>query len=292
MTTHAFAMSSMTPTPTWDEFRVTPVEHIAHLVPATVIYNTAGTRRQAALAGVAPHSDDYVFWSRQRMITCFELLFRFGVHNLFSCLVRSNQFAEVGYYRERLIDWIDWWIAGPEALTDYHQRGWRVRLVGVDDVPELHSAVERLHAATPDQWHQTVWFSVNADLYAQWKAIIATAKLVQVGTQAEAIRALYGEDIPPAQLFISFGKPMVAPDVLPLLLADELHCYWTQQPGYSLDEITLRRIVYDYVYLRHTWTPDKSSRYNDIHTHRHIWEQPRVLGLGQRIGDFWYPTSG
>lgn len=275
----------------WEEFQTLPVEHVACLVPKTVIYNTAGTRRQAALAGLTPHSDGYVYWSRQQMITCFELLVQYGVRNLFSCLVRSNQFAEVGYYRERLIDWIDWWLSGPEAMADYQRLGWRVRLVGIDDVPELHATAERLHAATPEQWDQTIWFSVNADLYAQWRSIISTAKLIQVNTQTEAIRALYGEDIPPARLFVSFGKPMVAPDVLPLLLADELHCYWTQKPGYSLDEITLRKIVYDYTYLRHTWMPDKSSRYNDIQTQRNIWEQPRILGLGQRVGGFWYPVQ-
>ena len=71
------------------------------------------------------------------MIACFELFFRFGVRHIFNTLIRPNQFAEVGRYRERLLDWLDWGVAGPEALADYARLGWRVRLLGTMSVPAV-----------------------------------------------------------------------------------------------------------------------------------------------------------
>jgi hypothetical protein len=53
----------------------------------------------------------------------------------------------------------------------------------------------------------------------------------------------------------------------------------------------LRRILYDYACLRRTWTEDKSSRYRDVQDQQEEWDRPQVLGLGRRIGGFWYPMA-
>jgi hypothetical protein len=125
---------------------------------------------------------------------------------------------------------------------------------------------------------------------AHWAAILGAAQQAQARTRAEVIRAMYGEDLPPATLCLSYGKPMIAADIMPLIVADEVQCYWTQRPGFSLDDTLVRRIFYDFAYTRRTWQPDKSSRYADVLAQRPFWEQTRVLGLGRRVGAFWYPT--
>lgn len=274
------------------EFLAAPIEQVANVVPATVLFAPGGTRRAAALAGISMQSDDYARWSRERMIECAGLLFRFGVRHLFMNIVRPPQLAEVGRYRERLFDWLEWGLAGPEALADYRRLGWRVRLVGVEEIPELHAAADRLVAATPVCWTHTIWWYVSVEPDAHWKSLLVAAQRAQARTQAEAIRALYGEDIPLARLCLSFGKPMIAADMLPLLVTGEVQCYWVQRPGFELDETTLRHIIYDYAYLRSTWTQDKSARYGEVPAQRALWERRLILGLGRRVGGFWYPVLG
>jgi hypothetical protein len=275
--------------PTLEAFLSAPVEQVARVAPATLIYAAGGTRRGAALAGLAPHSDEYVHWSRGRMVGCIELLFRFGARHVIITAIRPGQLAEVGAYRERLLAWTDWGLAGPEALADYARLGWRVRLLGAEDLPELRAAVQRLRDHTAEQSQHTLWCCVVPEPQAPWRWALEAAQRARARTREEAIRALYGEDIPPATLYLGFGKPMLAPDIFPPLLLGEAQCYWSQRPGYTLDEPTLRTILYDYANFRTTWRANRGSRYDNLGRQRAAWETDRVLGVGRRLGDFWYP---
>ena len=79
---------------------------------------------------------------------------------------------------------------------------------------------------------------------------------------------------------------------LPPLLFEEIQCYWTQRPGYSLTEVELRTIFYDRAYLRATWRPDKTGRERDALRHRHAWgEHAPLIGLGRKLGPYWYPME-
>ena len=225
------------------------------------------------------------------MIRCSELFFRLGVRHLFLSVMRPPQLAEVGRYRERILDWLDRGLAGPQALADYARLGWRVRLLGADGLGQLGAAAERLRQATPGITTPTLWYYVVPKPESPWQWVRAALRQTEGDTTADVIRALYGEDIPLATLYLAFGKPMFVPDLMPPLLAGDVQCYWTQRPGYELDERVLRRIIYDYAYLRPTWTQDKSSRYSDVEAQRSLWEQPSVLGLGRRVGAFWYPIT-
>jgi hypothetical protein len=283
-------MTTISP-PNLEEFLRAPAEHVAAVAPTTMFLAPGGTRREAVLAGISPQSEQYPRWSRERMFACIDLLFRLGVRHLFVTALRSAPLAEVGRFRERLLDWTEHGMAGPDALADYARLGWRVRLAGVEHVPELRTAADRLRAATPTQADRTLWMYVSGTPEAHWEALLAAAQQAQARNRAELVRALYGEDIPPATLCLSWGKPMIAADLVPLLVAGELQCYWTQQPGFGQDEQTIRRIFYDYAYTRHTWRQDKSMRYADVPGNRAVWERPLVLGVGQRIGAFWYPAA-
>jgi hypothetical protein len=57
-------------------------------------------------------------------------------------------------------------------------------------------------------------------------------------------------------------------------------------PGFSLDTVSLRRIVYDHRYLRATWSADKTHRYTQVDLLR---KQPlqHIVGLRRWIGSFW-----
>lgn len=275
--------------PSLEQFLAAPLGDVAKVMPATLVYTPGGTRRSAVLAGISPQSDEYARWTRERMIAGYDLLFRFGARHIFTTMIRPGQFAEVGRYRERLLDWLEWGLIGPEALADYARLGWRVRLLGAESMPELQPIAERLLASTPTQSSTTLWYQVVAEPGAPWQWLLKAAQHAQARTQAEAIRALYGEEIPLAKLYISFGKPMFVADLFPPLLAEEVQSYWIQRPGYLDDEQVLRRILYDYTYLRPTWRLDKSSRYDTLDANRSLWQQPLVLGYGKHVGAFWYP---
>src|SRR5689334_16005635 len=115
--------------PSLDEFLTTPIEAVREVAPATLLLGVGGTRRSAVLAGISTTSDEYAYWLREQMLACMELLFHHGVQHIFTVLVAQSQWREVTPgYREKLIDWINWGIAGPEALADYARLNWQVRL--------------------------------------------------------------------------------------------------------------------------------------------------------------------
>lgn len=277
--------------PTLEEFQESSLETIRAVAPSTLIFAAGGTRRGAVLAGIAPHSDAYARWSRERMMSCFELIFRHGVQHIFTFAIVNSQFQEVTEgYREKLTDWVDWGLAGPEAMCAYDQLGWRVRLLGTDGIGPLRDTARRLKDATPDDHRHTLWWYIVPDLEAPWRWLLDAARHAQAQTRQEVVRAMYGEDIPPASLFLSFGKPMVSPALLPPPLIGDLHCYWLQRPSYELDERQLRSILYDYAYLRSTWQEDKGGRAEQALSYREAWEDGPIIGLGQRLGPFWYPA--
>jgi hypothetical protein len=136
-----------------------------------------------------------------------------------------------------------------------------------------------------------LWCLVISDNELLWRQILSTAVAQQATTRAAAIRACYEEDVPPVTLYLAFGKPVVAPDLLPPLLMDKVQCYWTQRPGYRLSEQELRSILYDYAFMRPTWQADKSTRAQAALAERSAWERGPILGLGRRLGPFWYPED-
>lgn len=276
--------------PSLEEFLAAPIEQVAEIAPATVIYGAGGTRRRAVFEGVEPWSDDFVLWARQRVLSRVALLFDHGVRNVIINVFSPDNFREVNPYREQLLERTDWFTAGPQTLADYTRWGWRVRLLGAASVPQLAATAARLREVTAPQNTHTLYWTVVPEEDSPWQELLAALQRSQATTRAEAVRALYGDDIPPATLYLAFGKPMISQAIVPPLLAGHLQCYWSQQPGYTLTAAQLRTILYDYAYLRPTWREEKLERAKAALAHRQAWEEGPILGLGMRLGPFWYPA--
>ncbi len=276
--------------PSLAEFLAAPIEEVAKVAPATVVYGVGGTRRQAAFEGIEPWSDAYVKWARACTISQADLLFQHGIRNLLMVAITPGTLKEVTRYREVVFERTKWVMAGEESLSDYQRLGWRVRLLGTEDVPELWETVELLKEATLPQSTHTFYWSVVATDDSPWQQLLAAAQRTRAQSRAEVVRALYGEDIPPVTLYLAFGKPTFLPEIIPPLLMGQIQCYWRQQPGYTLTEEQLRTVLYDYAYLRPTWQAEKLERAKEALAHRQAWEEGPTLGLGMRLGAFWYPA--
>lgn len=275
--------------PTLEAFLAGPRSMVHAIAPETAIYGNGGTRRDAALQGVSMH--DYAVWSQPRMFGCYTRFFELGVRHLIAPILRPDNFSEVGVFRQRIFDWIRWGLTGPEALATYAREQWQVRLVIVgDSCPELADVAVAVADATKQHTGPFLWLTVTPTLDDYW-AWVAQAYRQGAQTQAEVVRQLCGADIPPATMLVGFGKPIVSVDVLPPVLCGTVQSYWTQRPGYTLTERTLREIFYDYAYLRRTWVADKTGRTDGIVEQRDRWESAGALGLGEQLGPYWIARS-
>ncbi len=278
------------PVPDLAAFLMAPTAVVAQVVPQSVIFASGGTRRAAALAGIE-FGDAFAQWNRQQMLSACELFFRQGIAHLIMPMGSPKMFAEKGLYGQRLVEWLVWGLAGAESVAHYRQANWQVHMVTASGrCPDLQAAAKEVLAQTDGATGPHLWFVITPDFDEMWEWVGQAFSQGAV-TRRQAVQALYGYDIPPATLLLSFGKPLISQDVLPPLLYEEVQCYWTQQPGYSLDEASLRRIIYDYAFLRTTWRADKTNRAEEAIRHREMWEQGPVVGLGQHIGPFWYPLG-
>lgn len=277
--------------PTFDEFRGLSVELIKPYVPLSLLFAPGGTRRSATLAGMSER--EYPRWAHSEMIRFCQAFVPYGVKHIYTGMILQTQEREsTGWYAGQLAKWAEAIMATPDAIAEYRKLGFRMRVVGTSMAPAFAPMAERLREATPEG-DLTLWFITAPDVGNVWQWIFETVRRENVTSQAELIRALYGEDLPPAPLCLSYGKPMMGADFLPPFLhADRVQCYWTQKPGYTMTDLEWRRILYDYAFLRKTWSEDKTGRENQVLEHRALWENAPILGLGRRVGPFWFPTDG
>ena len=286
-------MSVAAPIPSLEQFLAAPIEALRPLMPPTFICALSGTRRAAALAGIPAQGQEYARWSHAQMLACVELLFNYNVQHLFLLLLGPSQFNEITpEYQENLWDWFEWGVAGPQAVEWYAAHRWRARIAFSAYLDRLRQAGERLAAVTAWPGRPTVWFCAIPDERLPLEWLLEAASQAQARTRPEALRALYGEEFPPASIYLGTGKPLLSGFQLPPLLVEgPLQAYWNQRPGYSLDDHRLRLLLYDYAYQRQTWQADKTGRAEGALEHRQAWEEAPILGVGSRLGDFWYPEQ-
>jgi hypothetical protein len=277
--------------PSLAEFLAAPMEVVRRVAPVTMLLGAGGTRRRAVLAGLPTQGEDYAQWTREQMMACFELIFQHGVQHLIANMLVSSHNDEVTPgYREKIIEWTTWATVGAEALRTYAHLGWRVRLIGVESWPELAPIAAQLVEITSGYNGPTLWYSVASKPQQTWTRMLEVAVERRITNRTELVAALYGEEIPPATLYLGTGKPQVEDSQIPLLLVGKLECYWRQHLGFDLDAVTLRKILYDYAYLRSTWQADKTGRAEQVVEYAHAWQNPPVIGMGTRLGPFWYPA--
>jgi hypothetical protein len=211
---------------------------------------------------------------------------RAGVRHLVVNVAWPGQFSEVTpKYRERLFGWIADGIGGAAARAIYERLSLAPRLLHADDesLAPLRGCFDPVPHSQPAATR--VWWYICPDFDLPWRAVLR-AGAAGASTQAEVARFICGEAVPPAELLVSFGKPLLSAGIMPFFLLERTSTYWTQQPGFSLDDRSFRRILYDHRYLRATWSADKTARYAQVDAVRDLPLQ-HIVGLGRRVGPFW-----
>ena len=277
----------------FDQFCDLPAEEIAEHIPKSMIFAAGGTRRAAKLVGI----DDqhrYVKWSSQQLAECFALFARYGLEQILTHAIVPTQWMEVTPdYREKLVDWVTWILTSEDTIAEYKRRGWRACLIGADHIPALRPVAEKLsqHFSKSD-YSLTVYYLATPRYDSHWRGM---AEVLKPGwrSQEELILAQYHEAISPVKLYVGYGKPVFSPAVCPPALGsfEGIHSYWLQKPGYVTDHRSVLAILYDYAITRKTWMRDKSNRTEKVLAYRDEFSQKVILGLGKRLGPFWYPQS-
>jgi hypothetical protein len=274
--------------PTLEHFLAAPIEEIQAVAPATMVLAGAGTRREAILHGIP--LDQYANWSMSRLTDVCLRIFDLGIKDLFVPVIRATQAAETGKYGRQLWDVARQTLGDIQNLERLVTAGVQVRCFGKRSMPEIVELLDEIEAfSARGSGTRTLWWLFARTAESPWNEALAAICAAGATSHADAIRAVYGRPIEPVGVYLAFGKPFFSVELMPPLLEGQAAAFWYQQPGYPLTEPLLRRILYEAAFVRRTWVPDKSDRYNDVLTQRAIWEQPLVLGLGQRVGDFWYP---
>ncbi|MCA9242228.1 MAG: hypothetical protein KDA37_18580 [Planctomycetales bacterium] len=277
--------------PTQEDFLAAPDDVIAAVAPRSMVYAPGGTRRRSVFDGVEPWSVEYVQRSYTDMVACLDVIFRYGVEHVFTPALMASHAGEVDDVEQQLMIPVARFVTDDHLIALCHDRGWRVRIVPSAYHEVLQPYLVRWEEKAPQNAKHTWWMTLTPSYESWWSNLFRVMKSVEVGTRADAIRAIFGEDIPDITLYCSFGKPTISPDLFPSLLMDNVQCYWSQLAGYSLTDQQFRKVLYDYAYMRPTWQRDKKARAKEALAHQEIWERDVILGLGTRLGPFWYPES-
>jgi hypothetical protein len=114
----------------------------------------------------------------------------------------------------------------------------------------------------------------------------------QIPTRQELIAQYYGENIEKANIFIGFEKFNVFD--YPMLGWGEESLYYTVAPSLYLNEHQLRKILYDYIYLRPVQDPDYFTMHKeDFENMRRFYTLNRdaTYGVGEMRGGIWYAKT-
>ena len=194
-------------------------------------------------------------------------------------------------YREKLVEWIDGTLTSQATIAEYKQRNWRESVIGTDAISELKHLREKLLKVFPkSDYSLTVYYTATPTYDSPWTDLLPALKS-KWRTQDDLILTQYKEPIPPVKLYIGYGKPVISAAVCPPLLGafDGMHSYWLQKPGFVTEERSVLSILYDYAFTRKTWMHDKSERTAQVLNYRAEISKDNILGVGKRLGPFWYP---
>jgi len=296
----------------FERFLELPVEEVAAIVRATgqkvCVFPVNGTRRWFLLEHGDKIGSDffeaYMDESIKNHIGLCGMLFDHGVEIILAPVFGRELMRRGDEYTKRV---------GMDGLvrtaTDKHYREFfekykvRVRFYGdfrdVLSGTEYEYALRAIYDVTEATRHNSafqLYFGVFADEVTETIARFAVEHYLAHGSVPDKealIRKYYGQDLPPASLFIGFDKFSVFD--MPLLATGEEDLYFSLSPSPYMTERQLRAILYDHLYVRREPEPD----YTKLPQEELDWlrdyyrkNQDQALGVGKLKFNIWFPEIG
>jgi len=239
----------------------------------------------------------------KRYLEMYNLVFRHGLDTLLvptfggEILDRGDEYMKnIGVGLARLA-------THPDFVSFYHEHQVRVRFYGdyrakLAGTPYAYiiDLFDQITEETQQNNQHRLFYGVYADDYIEPIAKLTVEyfkKMGRVPTKRELIEIYYGEYVEKADIFIGFEKFNVYD--YPLLAWGEESLYFTVAPSLYMNETQLRKLLYDYLYLRPVQDPDYFTMpAEDFEAMRNFYATNRdaIFGIGEMRSGIWYPKSG
>jgi tuberculosinol/isotuberculosinol synthase len=281
---------------------------IAQLVrpsgPKVCVFPINGTRRWFMLEHVVPEGADwatvYCDVSAERHIDLYRMFFDHGIDTLLTPIFGPDLLERGDEYARMAIEGLVLLATDPRFLAFYRDYDVHVRFYGDYRrffAPTAYDYVSGIFdeatARTASHSRHRLFFGVCANDAAETVGELAVQYHSEHGClpdKKKLVELYYGETVDSVSLFIGFDKPCAFD--MPLVATGSEDLYFTVRPSPYLTSRQLRAILYDHLYSRRTGEVDYASleaeewyamdqfyRTNVDHT----------LGVGTRVGQFWYP---
>jgi tuberculosinol/isotuberculosinol synthase len=293
-----------------DTFLSLPTEDVAALVrshgPKVCVFPVNGTRRWLMLEHPSEVARDFVgSYLRlvgKRIIELFSLFFDHGVDTLLTPLLGPDLLERPDDYLKLVSVGLSWFVLDEGYARFYEEYDIRARVYGDSQryltgakYEHLQQAFAKLAEDTKSHGSRRLFVGICAHDATETVAEIGISLAQQLGrppTRAEIVEAYYGEYVEPVDVYVGFGRP--AAYDMPLLATGSEDLYFTVAPSPYLDEVVLRRILYDHMFSRKiddaSYASRQSSEWEDMDAF-YTANRRHVLGLGRRhpSNRVWFP---
>ncbi|QOM48986.1 diterpene synthase [Mycobacterium tuberculosis] len=286
------------------EFLDLPLVSVAEIVrcrgPKVSVFPFDGTRRWFHLE-CNPQYDDYQQAALRQSISILKMLFEHGIETVISPIFSDDLLDRGDRYIVQALEGMALLANDEEILSFYKEHevhvlfygDYKKRLPSTAQGAAVVKSFDDLTISTSSNTEHRLCFGVFGNDAAESVAQFSISWNETHGkppTRREIIEGYYGEYVDKADMFIGFGR--FSTFDFPLLSSGKTSLYFTVAPSYYMTETTLRRILYDHIYLRHFRPkPDYSAMSADqlnVLRNRYRAQPDRVFGVGCVHDGIWF----
>ena len=292
-----------------DRFLNLTTEEVAKIVRAggsrVCVFPFNGTRRWFLLEYGRDFDGDaaqnYVELTTQGYINTYKLVFDHGIDTIVAPVFGGEIMNRGEEYMREIGTNLTLLATHPAFLEFYETYDIRVHFYGdyqkqLNNTPYAYicDSFDEITRKTSHHTQRRLFYGVCADDATDTIAEVSV-KLYQatgeIPSRRQLIETYYGEYIEKADIFIGFEKFNVFD--YPMLGWGEESLYFTVAPSLYVNDLQLRNILYDYIYLRPVQDPDYFTMpEEDFENMRKFYEANRevTFGVGEMRGGIWYPS--
>ena len=295
-----------------ERFLQLPTGEVASLVRAAgskvCVFPVNGTRRWFMLEHADKIEDDffsaYIDALIPNHIQLCAMLFDHGIETILSPVFGRELMRRGDEYTQRVgMEGLVRTVRDTRYRAFFDQYNVKVRFYGdfldvLTGTPyeSVLEAINEVAEATKNHARFRLLFGVFADESTETVARLSVEHYLAEGVvpdTAALVRKYYGDDLPPASLFIGFDKFAVFD--MPLLATGSEDLYFSLSPSPYMTVHQLRSILHDHLYVRRASEPDyttfQPAELDQLRTYYRA-NKDRAFGVGKLESGLWFPEIG